>query len=337
MRILYTLFAVLTLAAIPAVCTAQRPPPPSSLAASTLCQQSEVDPASYFPQMRESAIGVRRQLCVNGATRNGVFEALVAFIREQHRSKWFESFGGFENGTDPLMEALDSMNVEAQRVDTIAFSVSADPELLVGGGEPIRPASLAVCDRRAGDGDCAAVLQEFLTFYTYAHTTLASEGALIFASEVRGLSGEWNEYLSNSRSQTPLELLINSALFRHDETLQFSGPPGVQWIILHPSLVVENVEDALDGDNTQEALMIEVAGANWWRQDKWYVPSGSSLVAVYADRPEIEDFGYGVALHFRSVYSVGYTKHSGSDAIFVSFDLLKLLENKQRVIEQFKP
>jgi hypothetical protein len=45
----------------------------------------------------------------------------------------------------------------------------------------------------------------------------------------------------------------------------------------------------------------------------------------------------GVALHFRSVCSLGYTKHSGSDGFFVSFDLLKLLQNKQRVIEQFQP
>lgn len=310
-------------------------PPSNSIVPETLCKQAKLKEAEFFPRTREAALKVRRVLCVEGGSYETVLNALIAFIQQQRDEKWFDRFGGFENNAEPLATVFNSVSKNDTQVPTLAITATDD---LDAGGSTFRVKSRAQCEDVAKNGTpCGKVLDEFVEYYTYAHTTFASKEAMEFAKAARGLSKDWDRYLNDARSQTPLELLINSTLYKRSETLQFSAPPDVQWIALHPSLVVENVQAALDGDNTKEALMVELVGANWWRQEKWYIPTGGSLVAVYTDRPGVQDMGYGVALHFRSVYSIGYANHDGSDGVFISFDLLKLVQNKQKTIEKFVP
>jgi hypothetical protein len=101
--------------------------------------------------------------------------------------------------------------------------------------------------------------------------------------------------------------------------------------------VIENVDAALEGDQTKEALLIEAVGVNWWSERPWYMPSGGSLVALYSDRSATADVGYGVAVHFRGVYTVGYAVHDGDDGVFISVDLLKFFQDKRKIISTYQP
>jgi hypothetical protein len=308
-------------------------PSSKSTAAETLCKQTKLTDAKYFPSARESALKVRHVLCFEGGNQDAILNALVDFVEKQRGEHWFDRFGGFENNGDPLARVLELLNANRDQIPTIGLTASDDLEVA---GKPFLVASRSKCDSAAKNGEqCGNVLDEFREYYAYAHATFAAKPALEFSNAVRVLEKDWDRYLNDTRSQTPLELLINSAVFKRKETLQFSAAPDMQWIVLHPSIVVENVQAAVDGENTKAAFMIELAGANWWRQEKWYVPTGGSIIAVYTDRPGVQDMGYGVALNFRSVYSIGYAVHDGEGGVFVSFDLLKLLQDEKKTLEMF--
>jgi hypothetical protein len=336
-----TLFVALFTAASVPVLAADPPASPTSSPSSAtdpaaLCAHTSMgaeQPDPLLPGVRDAAIEVRRVLCVNGGKREEILSAFTLFVNNLIEDNWFRPFGGFDKG-DPLHQVLTALQTDGSPIPTIA---PLPNDTIDVAGTIYAPVNTSQCDGHAGERGCGAVLDEFTGYYNYAHTTFASEGAIAFAQTVSGLSKEWSEYLNSTRAFTPLELLVNSMLYKRSETEQFSAPPDVQWIALHPNLVVENVEDAIDGENTKEALMIEIAGANWWRQTKWYVPTGGSIVMVYSDRPEVADWGYGFAVHFRSVYSIGYTRHDGEDGFLISFDLLKLVEDRKKVLESFRP
>jgi len=82
--------------------------------------------------------------------------------------------------------------------------------------------------------------------------------------------------------------------------------------------------------------MLEIIGVNWWRNTKWYKPSGVSAIALYTDRAGIDDVGYGVAIHFASKFTLGYADHGGSDGYFISVDLLELLKDKKTLLNEYR-
>jgi hypothetical protein len=305
-----------------------------------LCAQSDqalqhADP--LFPEIRDAALGVRRVLCEDGGSRPQILVAFADFVAQVRASQWFAPYGGFRDGKDPFQKVLELLGDPQGGPPTMAVVGPDAQEVLEVTGAFFEPAIRTQCDTRSGVADCARVLQEFADYYNYAQNTYVSAGAIAFAQTVSGFSREWDQYLDNGKGFTPLELLVNSYFFKRNEKSHFSSPPEIQWIVLHPEVVVENVQGALDGDNTMEALMVEVLGASWWRQDKWYLPNGGSLIAAYADRAGVKDLGYGVALHFRGTFSVGYTRHKGKGGVLVSYDLLKLLQDKQTVLKELKP
>jgi hypothetical protein len=310
---------------------------------SNLCDQKPPE-ASYFPEMRQAAIAVRTRLCLENGSQSQVFDALLGFVAEQESANAFEPYGGFQPKAGPL-EAVQRFvrekpeDLDNAQVPTIAAGATPT-ELMVGGTERFAPSDLQTCDKRAAEkkagSTCAAVLAEYSEFFRYAKATFTTARVMSFASATAALSEEWNRYLFESRSQTPLELFINSALYRKGESLNFAAAPKRQWIILHPSLVVENVDDAIDGEKAKEAVILELVGVDYWRQDRWYAPTGGSVVRVYSDRPGVPSTGYGVALHFRHTYSIGFTDHDGDSGVFVSFDFLKLLQDKKKALEEFQ-
>jgi hypothetical protein len=206
-------------------------------------------------------------------------------------------------------------------------------------GSPVAPADLAACDARAKamvkDSSCKNALQDFADVYTYAQAGFAARDAIAFSNHIGELRGEWDQFLTNTRSQTILELALNSYLYRKHESEKFTSPPSRQYILLHPDVVIEDVSGALDGERTQEALMVELAGINWWREKPWYYPTGASVIALYSDRSGNDDVGYGVALHFKGVYTLGYSVHGDEGGVFISGDLLKVFEDKKKVLDAF--
>lgn len=335
-RIVSLLLMVGLATGLPATSAAESTCGPTSTAVECLCKGGKPwkgESPALLPEVRDAAIRVRRTLCVGAASPQEVMASLIEFVESQDH--WFDRFGGFKSDTKPTRQILDVIQREGgQEAPTLSGSLSGN--LMVGEVEFV-PRSMHQCSEEAGGKPCEDVLSEFQELYTYAHTTHAAPSALEFTNWTSGLSQQWNDYFKSARGQTPLELLLNGYLYRRNESAQFSAPPRLQWIVLHPSIVVENVSDAVDGEETRSGLFVEAFGVNRWREDRWYVPSGLSLGTVYSDRPGVEDWGYAAALHFRSVYTLGYTNHDGSDGFFVSFDFLKLLQDKNKILNEYRP
>lgn len=314
---------------------------PEATAADCLCEQP-APPAVHLPEVRSGAVDVRAALCAESEDLRGVLARLTEFLRTTQG--WGERYGGFVRLTEagepgasvsPNQAVLDIIDA-GRGVPTV--TVGPRGELVIDGRVFLQPADVAACDAGAAEAaaaDCFGVLDEYADLYNYAQATYASDSALAFARYARDLGEQWEAYLDDARSQTLLELTLNSYLYRREEDARFAPPPERQWILLHPNLVVEYVDEADDGDQFKEALMLEVVGVNYWRQERWYVPSGGSLIALYSDRREVEDWGYGAALHFANAYTVGVSRHSGDTGVFLTVDLLKLVENRRTILESF--
>lgn len=197
------------------------------------------------------------------------------------------------------------------------------------------------CNNLAGNFDvnatCQSALREYRDIYNFAHSTLAQPLAFELSKRLGLLNDDWTDFYNESKSQTIWEMAINGRIFQKENgEHKFGRPPEWQLIFMHPNVVVENVKDALDGDQLKEAVMMEIIGADWWRQDKWYIPTGGSIVATYSDRLGVDDWGYGVAVNFDSQFTLGVTDHDGEQGVFITIDLLKLLQDKASILEHYR-
>ncbi|MDZ7749683.1 MAG: hypothetical protein U5K43_13480 [Halofilum sp. (in: g-proteobacteria)] len=331
--------AVLLATAWPAPAAETLPDPcgPGATAAECLCRQEPPARAVHLPQLRAGALDVRRALCEGEADLRGVLGRIDALLRDTQG--WSEPYGGFVAAGEPaganraILDRIDA----GRGVPTV--TVTRTDDLLVGGDLILEPADRAACDaraatRRAGAA-CVDVLDEFAAFYGHAQATYASESALAFARYAATLRGDWEDYLGQARSQTVLELAVNSYLYRRNEEARFTPPPDWQLILLHPGVVLEHVDGANDGERFREGLMLELIGANYWRQDRWYLPFGGSLITTYSDRAAVDDWGYGLALHFANAYTLGASRRGGETGWFLSLDLLKLFADQRNTLEAF--
>ncbi len=162
---------------------------------------------------------------------------------------------------------------------------------------------------------------------------------LVLAEKVLTLKDEqWTQYIEESRSQTLLDIAFTTFAYEFKYSKQpdvFSSPPRVQWFFMHPSVTIENVSNAIDGDESKEALALEVLGFNYWQDACFGYACGASLIVNYADRNGIDDRGWGVMFHVENSYSFGVTKHGGETGIFITVDLLKLFQDKKSAFKQY--
>jgi len=159
----------------------------------------------------------------------------------------------------------------------------------------------------------------------------------------------WNTYLYDSKPMLPLDFwltdLATGGWSKSDQFLGgFRAPPKTQWFLLHPTLGVEYMSHAEDGEQMKPILFVEVIGANRWNpKERWFKApvlrhfSGASLVATYADRAGVKDSGYGFLLTFSNVYSIGAARYGDDTGVFLSIDLSNLIREKYRPkYEKFK-
>ncbi len=188
-----------------------------------------------------------------------------------------------------------------------------------------------VCTR-----SCKELMDAYVDIYNHSQILIQKMHTVHVSKYLRLSKSQWDDYYNKSRSQTIIERLINGYVWRLDkEPGMFLEPPKMQWVVLHPSVVIENVPEALDGNDTQEGIMIEMLGVNWWQVDKWYQPSGASLITLYSDRADVKDWGYGIAVHFSNKFTIGAVDHDGDIGYFVSVDLLDLFKNKKTLIDEY--
>ncbi len=182
--------------------------------------------------------------------------------------------------------------------------------------------------------ECVDVLEQLREAILIYKKGVVIEETANALEKLKLYTNDWEKYYTKARSQTFLELLVNSEIFRNEITSPtFVQPPGWQLILFHPNILMEHVSAAPQGDEFKEALALEWIGINWW---KLKVPFGFSLFSTFSDRAEVSDAGHGVLFHFYNHYSIGATYHDGDMGVSVSIDLLKIFESKRSQIEQYE-
>ncbi|PMG27802.1 hypothetical protein BCU94_18785 [Shewanella sp. 10N.286.52.C2] len=294
---------------------------------SILCTQTLSKP-KYLLEVGQAAIKAKKKIC---AAESQLDKNLAYFDFLEEIKGWFDRYGGFKDNlfvVDAIRKRITIDN------PSVTVDLSIRNKLQVG-TDAFEPANEQQCILISQASSCVDVLEDFKQLYVEIQNSQAEAGRLKTLKSLNELKADWEPFLEKMKGQTALELLINQQVYKNDSDT-FSGPPASQWIVLHPMVLIENVSAAENGENTQEALGLEIIGMNWWKQEKWYMPSGGSVLAVYSDRADIDDVGYGLALHFQSNYTIGYTNHDGEDGVFISVDLIKLFQDKNKVFDSYK-
>lgn len=160
------------------------------------------------------------------------------------------------------------------------------------------------------------------------------------------LNKAWDRYFTEAREQTYLDILATQGLYSliSNESHDFVGPPSYQAFLLRPNIVFEHVAKAVDGDQSSEAFALEVIGINLWQEDGCiFFSCGLSYTLNFSDRFGIKSKGHGLMFHINNSYSIGISQYQ-TDAndsgdkygVFVTFDLLKLFQDKKETLKRFR-
>ncbi len=236
------------------------------------------------------------------------------------------------------IEAGEQLNTGLLKPEVWDFRIDAPNLPNRPGGFDVRAFLEGQC--QAGGPACTAAFaksKEAVRFATLVARILgapADLGQLLETLEARGK--QWDAYFNQARSQYLWELVLNDRLTMKGDTRLltakgqprgFREVPNRQFILLHPSVALEYVDDAADGEQFEEAAMVEVLGANWW---KWKADGsmgsafGLAVIATASDRASTDDLGWGLMLHFNHKYSLAVTDHDGDQGYLVTADLAKL-------------
>jgi hypothetical protein len=194
------------------------------------------------------------------------------------------------------------------------------------------------CTSRLGVS-CSEALDDLALAFNAYKAKAESRSAAAAAAALGQLADEWDTFLAEGRSQTPLDLVLTTALERrHLRQGGLSGPPLRQWSMLRPGLVFEHAPESAAGSRNAFAVAVEWFGVNWWsdRSPLFGMPFGVSLTTVYSTRPDQAGAGHGLALHFDNNYTVGWTRRAGERSWFFSVDLMKLADNRQQRLERYR-
>lgn len=301
----------------------------ADLCKDTLDKQAKAD----FPKLSDSAETFRKKYCGYKIGQNQsknfmsdyynfLDEAEITFSKKFTGEVCFSEVYG-----DVLKKVLGGQEV-------VPIAVEKD----IGESVKIGAAGVWKYCSTINDMPGKKAVEKFGQVYNFVTDTIAKKSAYKLHQKMVALDKQWNDYFEKSRSQTILELAVNSSLYANGITNSDQmSPPSWQVILLHPSVVVENVRQALDGQKTKEALMLEFIGINWWEENPWYLPSGLSAVGTYSDRAGTKNWGIGGVVHFNEKFSIGYSRYDRNhDGVFVTIDLLKLIQDKQELIRTYQ-
>jgi hypothetical protein len=193
------------------------------------------------------------------------------------------------------------------------------------------------------------------TFYvTSAMQALIGRAGAVVArmamSDLKRNRAEWNYYFEEARVMYPWELTaqFESIMKAHDPNRGFLRAPTEQTFWLHPSVAMESVIGAPDGDRLQPALVLELYGKNWWSfksyddtkdrltLDGW--AKGFSVIATYSDVADVHNWGVGLSAHINQAYTVSTTYHGADDwAVLFNLNVIELYKNSWKpTIDELK-
>lgn len=241
-----------------------------------------------------------------------------------------------------MINTQEALFQESAQLDPISLMTSPSYALSLDELYPLSESERDHCQRFASsqvvNASCRNALEEFARAYNFAQATYSQPFARKTHGELVALGKQWDRFAEESKAQTGLELLINGVWFnKHNDDKFFQAPPEWQAVVLHPNLVIENVPDALDGQEVKESMLLELIGVDYWQQDNLWLPTGASIVVLNVDRSGTSDWGYGAGLIFDHTYLLGFAHHEDDkNGIFVSFNILKAFEDKRAKLKAFK-
>lgn len=167
---------------------------------------------------------------------------------------------------------------------------------------------------------------------------------------------QWNAYFDEARFQYPWELALNSAWIGHHDSrpvddngnrLGFMRPPTSQWILLHPQLGLEYVDEAQPGKEMDTVAYLEVIGFNkwhWTEEGDMGFALGGAIIASLGDRPDVNNVGVGVSVFLNNRLTLGMTVYDTDFedvGIVLSTDLAQSLTSvsqdaRQALMEKVK-
>jgi len=257
--------------------------------------------------------------------------ATTAFAQDmQVQMQNFETLAnaGVDKGNLPSFETInDNSNFDAVYFRFTSSTIDGNANLEDPG-----------C-RQSGGASCAELFESLKVAIEQYKKPVDSLAGSDLSVKAGLLMQDWDRYFEIARPQTLWDALFTTVLEQdHLAQDRLVGPMDKQWFVVHPSIVIENISSAEDGDNLSAALAIEWVGVNWWNADTSPIgyPFGVSLASVYSDRVEVEEVGHGLMLHFGNSISLGWTDHDGDDGWLVTVDFLSLMARKKQHWESYK-
>ena len=148
-------------------------------------------------------------------------------------------------------------------------------------------------------------------------------------------SKDWEDFYNNARAQTFIDTIYTASRYSSELAgSAFVKAPDKQYFLFRPSVVMEYVDGAADGEQFKGALSFEWYGFNYWRECPYVFDNacGLSLVSTYSDKASADDHSLGLMFHYDNNLSLGLVMGTGGSndvGVFVTVDLLKAVENKR--------
>lgn len=306
------------------------------------CQDYKLAPKYHqiFPQMAGTSEAIIEQFCSGSLTNRRAISDKIAQMSVAAEDRFKKDNAFFF----PIQDVNRAIN-QVLQAENAAPNFVIMP-LAQGDGIKFEEKNFKVADDNKAACDvvaqanhasnCREYILAYAEIYNHAQLLIQKLDTAPVLKYLNLVEQDWENFYQKSRSQTLLERVVNSYFWRQDKQPgEFLRPPDAQWILLHPSVVIENVAEATDGEQTEDGLMLEFVGWNSWRRDKWYQLSGGSIVGVYSERSNLDDWAYGLALHFGNVYTIGAVDRDGETGVFISVDVLELFKDKKAYMDSY--
>ena len=311
--------------------------------AQTAAACNESITAPLFPTTVKAAIAARKEICAQqqaGLTPE-IVDRIAAATFDAARQDVNQVFGPlmpYFEGWFSLKKDITGDKVSYYRYSAIleeSRSQGQDTLFLLTGQQFMveTPVPLFAQCKVAGGLDCVGAANQLAAVLNAVTAPIRQQNIQLAYDYVFELDARWDRYITEARHQTILDIAATSWIYdvKTTTTDSFTAPPAMQLFMFHPAVLIENVGGAVDGDQIQEALALEVLGVNWWdkHNSPCGIPCGLSAIVTYADRQMIDDKGYGLMLTLDNKYSVGVTRHGSESGVFITVDLLKLFQDKK--------